>query len=247
MDAPHARGTAFASHHGVTTPHQTAMPFAPPPSTLPPQVLPAWTPVAFHGLRRRLCQVCGATTQEKNIDNKQHALAHLRAEIARLRFGQGLVPAWGFVADYLFGRAEGRILDDGGRASVAALGRFAPDFIDGFALHMPTLDKPVFTEELKMPATLLWIERSTAEDLISFLPEGKAPATRLHLAHMLDLARLIEAQTPPWLAAMAMNRRHARSVAPAWMLGQWGIDEDPDVRGRLDDTMARLARLESPS
>ena len=247
MGAPHARGTPFASHHGVTTPHQTAMPFAPPPSTLPPQVLPAWTPVAFHGLRRRLCQVCGATTQEKNIDNKQHALAHLRAEIARLRFGQGLVPAWNFIADYLFGRAEGRIPDEAGRASLAALGRLSPPPNEPEYVDLPSVHRTAAVFELKMPATLLWIERSTAEDLISFLPEGKAPATRLHLAHMLDLARLIEAGAPSWLAAMAMNRRHARSVAPAWMLGQWGIDDDPDVRGRLDDTMARLARLESPA
>lgn len=239
-------GTAFASHHGVTTPHQTAMPFAPPPSALPPQVLPAWAPVAFRGLRRRLCQVCGWTTQEKNVDNKAHVLAHQRAEILRLRFGQGRVPAWNLIGDYLFGRAEDRILDEGGRASVQALGRCALGVIGNW-LHTPTWDGLIATDELKLPSTLVWIERSTAEDLIAFLPEGKAPATRLHLAHMLDLARLIEAQTPSWLAAMAMNRRHARSVAPAWMLGQWGIDDDPDVRGRLDDTMARLARLESPA
>ncbi len=182
---------------------------------------------------------------ERNLDNKAHVLAHLRAEILRLRFGQGLVPAWNLIGDYLFGRASDRILDDGGRASVKTLGRFLPGSVTGDWLHTPTWNGLVATYELKLPSTLLWIERSTAEDLISFLPSGKAPATRLHLAHMLDLARLIEAQTPSWLAAMAMNRRHARSIAPAWMLGQWGIDDDPDVRGRLDDTMARLARLES--
>ena len=218
------------------------MPFAPPPSTLPPQVLPAWTPVAFHGLRRRLCQVCGATTQEKNIDNKQHALAHLRAEITLLRFGQGRVPAWGLVADYLFGRVEDRILDNAGRASLAALGRRLEepeDDEDDFEL--PSIGRTAAVFELKLPFTLVWIERSTAEDLIAFLPDSKAPATRLHLARMLDLARLIESGTPSWLAAMAMNRVHApKPVAPAWMLGQWGIDEDPDVRARLDDTVARL-------
>ena len=224
--------------------------------------LAAWTPVQLRGRTRRLCQFCGWTTRDEDhcADNKQHALAHLRAEGIARRFGEGRIPVWGFVVDHLARKGVAVTRDAFGHLLVCDDLRRKTSV---GTIRLPAeVRSAVLLTGSGFAESLAWVEASAVEEALVELP-AHWEATRERLQHLLAWWRLAES-FPAWVAAAAVQeefaprvtildfRRSARGVQregpspgymPSWTRGEYGGELVSPVREQIDAARARLREV----
>lgn len=235
----------------------------------PHPTLTAWTPVRLRGRTRRLCQFCGWTTRDEDLraDNKQHALAHLRAAGITRRFREGCLPVWGFVVNHLVRKGVAVTRDTFGHRLIAD--ELQREAYVGTRTRVRTIRLPaeikgaVLLTGSGFAESLAWVEASAAEEALIGLP-AHWNATRARLEHLLAWWRLAES-FPAWVAAAAVQELLAPRVVvmdfrsrggaqhdapapgymPAWTRGEYGVELVSPAREHIDTAIELLRRRAS--